>query len=278
MMTLEDGYYQVEALDDQTFAIGEPLYEQQNWSFLLLGTDRALLFDTGSYFGDLTGVVGRRVQGRLTAMPSHMHYDHLGNVLRFDHVALPDLPLLRACAVGNDVEPTETLFLGVHEDRQAPRFHVAEWLEIGSRIDLGGRVVELLHTPGHTPDSVSLWEPVRDRLYASDFLCRGQLYGHTPGARLDHYLATARRIAAMIGPGTSIYGAHGNAGPNKTGGDRPSEPPLLDQDDLSALIRRLEALEADPPTLSGDETVIVPVSDRVELVVGAEALSRTMSP
>ncbi|MDH3665806.1 MAG: MBL fold metallo-hydrolase [Paracoccaceae bacterium] len=271
-MDLEDGYYQVEALDADTFAIGEPLYKQQNWSFLLIGTDRALLFDTGSYFGDITGVVGRRVQVPLTAMPSHMHYDHLGNVLRFGHVALPDLPVLRACAEGDWVEPTETLFLGVHENREAPRFQVNEWLEIGSRVDLGGRVVELIHTPGHTPDSVSLWEPVRERLYASDFLCRGQLYGHTPGARLDQYLATARRVAALIGPGTAIYGAHGNAGPDKTGGDRPSEPPLLDLGDLTALIRNLEALEADPPKLSGDQTVIVPVSDRTELVVGAEGL------
>ncbi len=78
----------------------------------------------------------------------------------------------------------------------------------------------------------------------------------------------------MIGPGTAIYGAHGNAGPDQTGAERPSEPPLLDQGDLSALIRRLEALEADPPQLSGDQTVIVPVSDRTELVVGAGALGR----
>jgi len=267
-MHLEDGYYQVEALDAGTFAIGEPLYEQQNWSFLLMGAERALLFDTGSYFGDITGVVGRRVRGPLTALPSHMHYDHLGNVLRFDHVALPDLPVLRACATGGEVEPTETLFLGVHEDRRAPRFPVAEWVPIGATIDLGGRQLELLHTPGHSPDSVSLWEPARDRLYAADFLCRGQLYGQTPGARPAEYLATARRLAGMITPGTAIYGAHGNAGDG-----RPSEPPLLDSGDVAALIRRLEALEADPPALRGDQTVIVPVSGRVEMVVGADALA-----
>ena len=268
-MDLEDGYFQVEALDAQTFAIGEPLYEQQNWSFLLVGEARALLFDTGSYFGDITGVVGRRVSGHLTALPSHMHFDHLGNVLRLDHVALPDLPVLRDCATDDWVEPTDTLFLSDFENREPPRFRVAEWLAIGTTIDLGGRQLELLHTPGHSPDSVSLWEPARDRLYAADFLCHGQLYAQTPGARLDQYLRTARRVAGMIGPGAAIYGAHGNAGEG-----RPSVPPRLDRADLTALIQRLEALQADPPALIGEQTMIVPVSDRVEMVVGAESLIR----
>jgi len=264
---LEDGWYQVEALDEGTFAIGEPRYHQQNWSYLLVGADRSLLFDTGSWFGDITGVVGRRAKGRLTALPSHMHYDHLGNVTRFPEVALPDLPVLRACAAAGVMTPSETLFLGHHEDRAAPAFPVAEWLPIGAEIDLGGRVVRLIHTPGHSPDSVSLWEPGRGRLYAADFLYRGPLYAQTPGARLADYLSAARAVAGLVGE-AAIYGAHGDA---KAG--EAAEPPRLDAPDLAALVARLEAIRGDPPALAAGETREYPVSPRMRIIVGAGALA-----
>ncbi len=262
----EDGWYQVEALDEATFAIGEPRYEQQNWSYLLVGRERSLLFDTGSYLGDITGVVAPRARGRLTALPSHMHYDHLGNVIRFPEVALPDLPVLRACAAGGMMTPSEDLFLGHHENRAAPSFPVAEWLPVGGRIDLGGRILRLLHTPGHSPDSVSLWEPGRARLYAADFLYRGRLYTQTPGAVLADYLAAARTVAGLIG-GAAIYGAHGDARPGEA-----AEPPRLDAGDLAALVARLEAIRADPPALAAGEVREYPVSARMGLIVGAEAL------
>jgi glyoxylase-like metal-dependent hydrolase (beta-lactamase superfamily II) len=264
---LEDGWYQVEALDEATFAIGEPRYHQQNWSYLLVGTDRSLLFDTGSYFGDITGVVARRAKGRLTALPSHMHYDHLGNVTRFAEVALPDLPVLRACAVEDGMTPSGTLFLGHHEDREAPSFPVAEWLPVGAEIDLGGRVLRLIHTPGHSPDSVSLWEPGLRRLYAADFLYRGPLYAQTPGAALADYLTAARAVAGLVGE-AAIYGAHGDARPGETAG-----PPRLDAPDLAALVVRLEAIRAAPPALAAGETREYPVSRRMRIIVGAEALA-----
>jgi len=151
-IVFEDDWYAVQALDDDTFAIGEPGYYQQNWTYLLCGTERALLFDTGSFAGDITGVVARRHETPLTAFPSHMHFDHLGKVTKFDRVAIADLDILRACAQGDVLVPTEDLFLGAWEKRQAPRISVGDWLAPGTAIDLGGRTVEIVHTPGHSPD------------------------------------------------------------------------------------------------------------------------------
>lgn len=264
MATLEDGWYLVEELDPRTFAIGEPRYEQQNWSYLLVGTARALLFDTGSYLGDITGVVARRAPGPLSVLPSHMHYDHLGNVTRFAHVVLPDLEVLRACAEGGRVTPPEWLFLGAHENRTAPGIEVKEWLAPDGWIDLGGRRVQLLHTPGHSPDSVALWEPERDRLLAADYLYRGPLYAQTPGASLADYLATARRLCAITGPATAIFGAHADA---------PTAPRLA-RADLEALVRRLEGLQAAPPALTGEATRTYEVSPALSLILGAGALAQ----
>lgn len=264
---LEDGWYAVRPLDEDTLAIGEPLYAQRNWSYLIRGTRRALLFDTGSYLGDITGVLSRHARSAVTVLPSHMHYDHLGNVERLAPVSLPDLPCLRACADGGAVTPTERLFLGEDENRAPPRFTVSEWLPIGATIDLGGRELTLLHTPGHSPDSVSLWEPRRDRLYAADFLYPGPLYAQTPGASLRDYRDAARTLAATIGPETRILGAHGAAGP---AGDPPL--PLVSRADLEALVARLDGLMTDPPALAEGQTVTLAVSPALSLILGAEAL------
>ena len=264
---LEDAWYHVEQLDERTFAIGEPRYHQQNWSYLLVGDNRSLLFDTGSYFGDITAVVERRSHRALTALPSHMHYDHLGNVTRFSHVALADLAILRACANDGRVTPNNQLFLGKSEDRTPPTFGVAEWLAIDDWIDLGGRRLQLLHTPGHSPDSVSLWEPDRNRLFAADFLYCGGLYAQTQGASLAEYLATSRGLRSLINDDTAIFGAHGDARP----GDPPS-PPRLSAADLSALILCLEALRAKPPVLAPGEARNINVSPRMHLLFNAQAL------
>lgn len=263
----QDDWHQIEALDAATFAIGEPRYEQQNWSYLLLGAERALLFDTGSYFGDVATVAADLAQTPVTALPSHMHYDHLGGVARSDRIAVADLPVLRACADGDRITPTEVLFLGEHEDRTAPSFAVAEWLPIGSEIDFGGRSLRLIHTPGHSTDSVSLWEPAHNRVFAADFLYHGPLYAQTPGADIAEYLATARRLAEATNAETVFYGAHGDAGPGEK-----AVPPRLGAGALSRLIETLETLLDAPPELRGDETLTIEIDATMQIIVGAEAL------
>lgn len=258
-------WYNVHQIVPGLTAIGEPRYEQQNWSYLIEGSERALLFDTGSWFGDMAGLVAGLTDKPLRVLPSHMHYDHLGSVHRFDDVVLPDLPVLRACEADGCVTPTEALFLGSYEGHEAPCFAVAEWLEIGAEIDLGGVVLRLMHTPGHSPDSVSLWWPEADILLAADYLYHGPLFAQVPGASLGDYLATARALLGVVGDKTAIYGAHGDAADAGT-----ARAPMLDRGDLEALADRLDALHVtEPPKAEAEH----PVSERCHLLVGAEAFN-----
>ncbi|MEB8387614.1 MBL fold metallo-hydrolase [Rhodobacteraceae bacterium KMM 6894] len=259
-------WYKVVDLGNGITAIGEPRYHQQNWSYLICGTDRALLFDTGSYYGDIAPVVAGLTDLPLTVMPSHMHYDHLGNVLAFERIVLPDLPILRDCATGGQITPTEMLFLGRSEDRAAPTFSVAEWLPIGAEIGLGGITLHLLHTPGHSPDSVSLWWAEGRTLFAADYLYHGSLYAQVPGADLLAYRATARILHDLLPADARILGAHGDADDYDT-----AHLPTLTHPALADLITCLDKIAVSPPTLTDGEAEL-PVTPRVTLIVGADAL------
>jgi glyoxylase-like metal-dependent hydrolase (beta-lactamase superfamily II) len=260
-------WYKIVQIAPGVTAIGEPQYHQRNWSYLICGDSAALLFDTGSYFRTMPPVIAGLTDLPLTVLPSHMHYDHLGNIGGFDRIALPDLPVLRACEDAGRVTPSDTLFLGASEDRQPPTFSVAEWLVPDAWIDLGGRRLQLIHTPGHSPDSVSLWDQEEGILFAADYLYEGELYAQVPGASVAQYLGSAGSLSALLPKETRIFGAHGSAA--EPGADL---PPLLTAPILDRLIMCLSDIIMAPPPAPG-EVRRVPIQTGVELLVNSDALS-----
>jgi hydroxyacylglutathione hydrolase len=204
-----DDYYAVADLGGNTFAIGEPRYGQCNFSYLIIGTERALLFDTGPGVRNIAPIVRALTSLPVEALPSHLHFDHVGNLARFPAVALPDLPALRA-----QVRDGRFWFgfyqdLGFVEGFNRPDFPVARWIAPGSQINLGDRTLTLQSVPGHTPDSVALLDNHANRLFAGDFIYPSEIYAFLPGADLTAYAASARRLVSLVNPETAIYGAHG---------------------------------------------------------------------
>ena len=267
-LVLEDDWYAVQEIDERTFAIGEPLYQQQNWSYLIVGETGTLLFDTGSFCRDITGVVERRLRGTLTVLPSHMHFDHLGNVTKFDSVAIADLPMLRDCVQEGLLTPTEELFLGSFEGNTAPSFSVSRWIPVEEVIDLGDRCLRVLHTPGHSVDSVSLYSRDENRLFAADFIYPGDLYGQVPGASLPEYLECARRLCELIDDDTQIFCAHGDVAE-----DGEHTAPLLGLSDVEALRSGLQKIRHDAASWSAQPEWRVEISPRLSLIISPEAVA-----
>lgn len=265
---LEDDWYAVQEVDERTFAIGEPGYHQQNWTYLLIGDEASLLFDTGSFSRDITGVVGRRATAPLTVLPSHMHFDHLGNVDKFDRVAVADLAILRNCVRDDVLTPTEDLFLGAYENNEAPSFRVAQWIAPGEDIDLGGRRAKLLHTPGHSPDSVSLYIENENRLFAADFIYPGTLYGQVPGASLPDYLDVASVLSNLVDDGTTIFCAHGNKAEHED-----HTAPVLRAADMEALLDGLMSIKSDAPEWDDRAEWTVSLSGNLSLIISPEAVA-----
>ena len=244
-----DDWFAIENIAPGIHAIGEPRFHQINWNYLIEGQHTALLFDTGPGVRDISEVVRALTKLPLIALPSHMHFDHTGNLHRFQNIALADLPVLRACMRDGALHATDDLFLGFFEGMVWRPVEISEWWPIGKRIDLGGRHLDLLHTPGHSPDSVSLFDRDAKILFAADFVYPGPLYAQVPGANLADYLKTAEALLPQINDQTQIFCAHG--APDNNGQHR---APLMSNQDISDLRSTLVDLKESGKT--PQETVI----------------------
>lgn len=231
-----DDYFVVEAMDPDTFAIGEPRYYQGNYSYLILGTRRAVLFDAGTGLRDIVPVVRSLTRLPVTVIPSHLHFDHVGALGRLDRTALPDYPALRARAPGARLTLRRYEFLGFADRLPTPTFRVDEWWTPDAGVELGGRQLRVLATPGHTPTSVALYDASRRELFAGDFIYPGELYAFLPGASRGDYQRTTRQLLARIDPATRILAAH------MEDPDLAVAAPVLTVADLRALDATLTAI------------------------------------
>jgi len=201
------GWFHVYPLDEHTYAISEPKYWQENVSYLLIGTRRALLFDTGPGIYSIKAVVSGLTSLPVTAIPSHLHFDHVGDLEEFSDVRLLDTPALRAQVHGGYfVEPQLQYMV-----RHPFKYRVHGWIKDGETIDLGGRTVRLLSTPGHTPDSVSLVDDDGSRLFTGDIVNRIITLVGVPGSDVKAMAASLRRLLTYGHEGTVAYEAHAEA-------------------------------------------------------------------
>jgi len=256
-----DDYYAVAELGDGAYAIGEPRYGQCNFSYLIVGSQRALLFDTGPGIRDITKVVKRLTALPIVALPSHLHFDHVGNLARFEDVALPDLPALRAQAPDGRFSLGFYQFLGFVEGFKRSTFTVTRWIPTASDINLGGRSLELISVPGHTPDSVVLLDRQSNALFAGDFIYPSDIYAFLPGANLADYAASAKRVVAILNDASTVYGGHGC--------DRlPTvDVPVLHRADVAALEKALAlAAAGDWREGTGWYPRDIPVNERMKLL------------
>jgi glyoxylase-like metal-dependent hydrolase (beta-lactamase superfamily II) len=258
-----DDYYTLTDLDDRTTAIGEPRYWQGNYSYLIRGDSRAILFDSGSPVRSIGPVVEALTDLPVTIIASHLHYDHVGAHAEFDDVALPDMPALRVRTEGAWFTPTGDQHLGTVEAIPAPTFRVATWWQEGQLIDLGGRSLMLLFTPGHTTDSVMLWDAENRQLFTGDYIYDGPLFVFGPEASASQYLATAERLDNLLTPDARLFTSHG--------GIRPGAPELV-MSDLGDLRDALVAIASG--ALDGEGWLLTeyPVNERLSIQMGPSIL------
>ena len=167
----------------------------------------------------------------LSVVNTHYHFDHVGGNHEFDEIAIHELgaPLIgravpqavlhsylsfcsRRLEVTGLFQELDAEYFGLLDDDTLPRPFPADvdpaaWtirpsratttLVDGDRIDLGGRVLTVLHTPGHSPDGICLLEERDGLLFGADTVNAGALYAQFADSDLDALVASARRLADL---------------------------------------------------------------------------------
>jgi len=73
-------------------------------------------------------------------------------------------------------------------------------------IDIGGREIEVLHTPGHSPGHLCFWESRRGYLFTGDLVYKDILFAYYPSTDPEAYLDSLEKVAAL--PVKKVFPAH----------------------------------------------------------------------
>jgi glyoxylase-like metal-dependent hydrolase (beta-lactamase superfamily II) len=204
---VSDPWFEVYRVRPGVFAIYEPHQGEEVISYLIAGTRRALLFDTGMGISDINKSAAELTSLPLSVVNSHTHNDHVGDNWRFTDIYAMDTAFTRDNAKGStadaqaEITPDQLcgeLPRGFDRRSYATKpFHIRHWLRDGDKIDLGGRIVQVIATPGHTPDSISLLDAKNGLLFTGDTYYPGPIFLYRPETNLDAYVASVKKLAAL---------------------------------------------------------------------------------
>jgi len=206
-VNVPDQWFEVYRIRPGVFAIYEPHQQEEVISYLIVGEKQALLFDTGMGISDIRKVVQGLTKLPVSVMNSHTHNDHVSDNWRFSRIYGMDTAFTRQQAKGSTADAQEEIAPDMlcgelpkgfdAKSYGTKPFHITDWIHGGKKIDLGGRMLEVISTPGHTPDSIALWDAGNGLLFTGDMYYAGPIYLFRPETDLDAYEASIAKMAAL---------------------------------------------------------------------------------
>jgi glyoxylase-like metal-dependent hydrolase (beta-lactamase superfamily II) len=185
--------------------------------WLIRGRNQDVLLDSGMGLRPLCAEVAALRERPVQAVCTHCHFDHMGGAhefpVRLGHpteqtvFAAPDLD--NSCArawIGSNwlsALPHEGFRL---EDYQLSPAPLTKLLDEGDILDLGDRVLHVLHLPGHSPGSIALYEKATRTLFSGDAIYDGQLIDNAWHSEPEVYVETLRRLREL--PVEVVHAGH----------------------------------------------------------------------
>ena len=199
-------WFTIDQVDESTYIISEYHHWEETHCYLLIGSERALLIDTGLGVCNIYEQVRRLTDKPVTAVATHIHWDHIGGHKYFPEFYAHEAELdwligkfpLPLQAVKNMVAdrcelPEDFCINGYAIFQGKP----GRLLDEGDTIDLGGRTIQVLHTPGHSPGHLCFWEDEKGYLYSGDLVYEGTLFANYPSTDPQSYMTSLEKIAVL---------------------------------------------------------------------------------
>jgi len=164
-------------IDEHTWVgTGHMMYNES--LYLLDGNDKAVLIDAGTNIKDLDKIVSSITKKPITLVATHVHPDHTGSAINY----FPEIY----------INPADTSAI--------PQFMPSykgnvKCLKDGEIIDLGGRKLEVVFTPAHTPGSLTLSDKDAGYGFSGDSFGSGTLLLALDFSTL---VATCQKMGAIM--------------------------------------------------------------------------------
>ena len=159
-------------------------------SYLVVGSEGALLIDTAFGEADLPVLIAKITELPVEVVTTHFHGDHTGGHKFFKrfHMHPKDIALL------DPPLPQEAV-------------PVAE----GFVFNLGDRALEVLELPGHTPGSIALLDRKHKIIFTGDMVSSGGIFMVDGQCDFDAFMESMEKLAALDGEVDLILACHGTS-------------------------------------------------------------------
>lgn len=199
-------WFTTDAIDESTYIISEYRHWEETHCYLVIGSERSLLIDTGLGISNIYEQVIKLTDKPVTAVATHVHWDHIGG-----HKYFPDFYAQKEelnWLNGGFPLPIDAVRSMVVERCDLPAgFNINDYevfqgrptrvLTDGDIIDIGNRKIEALHTPGHSPGHLCFWEAERGYLFTGDLVYKDILFAFYPSTDPAAYLDSLKKISAL---------------------------------------------------------------------------------
>jgi len=184
-------WFTLEEIDDKTFAISEYGHREQVHSYLLMGKTCALLIDTGLGIGNIKKVTEELTDLPVKVITTHVHWDHTGGHRLFDEIYVhkEEAQWLRE-GIPLPLEKIRGYVSGPVTKKLPEDFHIEDYfpykgepagvLQDNDILTDGSRNIKIIHTPGHSPGHICIYEEERRFLFTGDLIYKGTLFAFYP--------------------------------------------------------------------------------------------------
>lgn len=208
-------WFTIEKIDAHTYIISEYRHWEETHCYLLNGSERSLLIDTGLGICNISDTIEKLTDKPVTAVATHIHWDHIGGHKYYSDFYAHEAEL--EWLNGGFPQPLEAIKGYVVERCDLPNGYDVNNYELfqgmptavlhgGECIDIGGRCIEVMHTPGHSPGHMCFWEKKRGYLYTGDLIYKSTLAAWFPSTDPEAYLQSVEKIAEL--PVKRVLPAH----------------------------------------------------------------------
>lgn len=156
---MEKNWFTIKKIKKNIWGIAEFKHFEKVISYLFIGKNFCLLFDTGMGIGDIKKEVRKLTTLPVVVVNSHFHYDHVGGNNSFENT------LARKT--------------------------------MGKLLTIQPFQFVIIPTPGHTPDSICLFEKNNNYLLTGDTLYPGPIYLQFQESNLDEYIESINKLGKL---------------------------------------------------------------------------------